>query len=250
MPTSSYVELKKSRKRSNPPAIGFDWIMCDRDGVGILKHPPMSCGDVAHAVGRDLRASKRMGGALERDARSIKWQLRSLAANAQSINLSECRRCAKPALGTHLVCALTCLLTSVPVCAIGFTFTTSFIQTCHSPARTSFSIQFGETASWGIKQRMPQPRVLAASYQRVLRFKRLFNLSFSLGVGRNRMEVRGSGQQTNTKKAACGVVLARVTSPVQRIVGQCRQRLRMTIVGSLAPTQPIHIVEMHRRHAY
>jgi hypothetical protein len=68
MSTSSYVELKKAGKRSNPPAIGLDWMICDRDGVGILKHSPMKCGDVAHAVGRDLRASKRMGGAMERDA--------------------------------------------------------------------------------------------------------------------------------------------------------------------------------------
>lgn len=68
MPTSLYVELKKVRKPTNPLAIGLDWIICDRDGVGILKHSPMSCGDVAHAVSRDLRASIRMGGAVERDA--------------------------------------------------------------------------------------------------------------------------------------------------------------------------------------
>lgn len=59
-PTSPYVELKKARKPSNPLAIGLDWIICDRNSVSILKHSPISCGDVARAVGRDLRASKRM----------------------------------------------------------------------------------------------------------------------------------------------------------------------------------------------
>jgi hypothetical protein len=83
MPASLYVELKKARKPSNPPAIGLDWMICDRDGVAILKHSPVSCGDVAHAFGRDLRASKRMGGAVERDAQSNKWQLKSVAANAR-----------------------------------------------------------------------------------------------------------------------------------------------------------------------
>lgn len=61
MPTSSYVELKKARKPSNPPPIGLDWKICDRDGVGILKYSPISCSDVAHVIGHVLRASKRAG---------------------------------------------------------------------------------------------------------------------------------------------------------------------------------------------
>jgi hypothetical protein len=60
MPTSSYVELKKARKPSNPPPIGLDSMICDCDGVAILKDSPKRRNDVAHAVGHDLRASKRL----------------------------------------------------------------------------------------------------------------------------------------------------------------------------------------------
>jgi hypothetical protein len=72
MPTFSYVELKKARKPSNPPPIGLDSMICDYDGIAILKHSPKSRSNVAHAVGHDLRASKRLGGTTERDAHSNK----------------------------------------------------------------------------------------------------------------------------------------------------------------------------------
>lgn len=83
MPTSSYIELKKARKPSNHPPIGLDSMVCDRDSVGILEHSPISCGDVAHAINHDLRASERMGGTVERDVQSSKWQLKNVAANAR-----------------------------------------------------------------------------------------------------------------------------------------------------------------------
>jgi hypothetical protein len=83
MPTSLYVELKKARKPSNPPPIGLDSMICDCDGVAILGRSPKSRSDVAHAVGHDLRALKRLGGTTKRDARSNKLQLKIAAANAR-----------------------------------------------------------------------------------------------------------------------------------------------------------------------
>jgi hypothetical protein len=83
MPTSSYVELKKARKPSNPPPIGLHSMICDCDGVAMLNHSPKSRSDVVHEVGHDLRASKRLGGTIGRDAHSNKWQLKDAAANAR-----------------------------------------------------------------------------------------------------------------------------------------------------------------------
>jgi hypothetical protein len=66
----------------------------------------------------------------------------------------------------------------------------------------------------------------------------------------NSYYLRGSGQQTNTWREASGVALARLVTPVKRIIGRCPRRLKMAIFVSLAPIQPFYAVERLRRHAY